>query len=61
VATEDLVWILEKMGVDTGIDMDRLIETGSFIEEHILKGQPVTSRVYNAMGAPKRTGNTFCR
>ena len=61
VATEDLVWILEKMGVDTGIDMDRLIETGSFIKEHILKGQPVTSRVYNAMGAPKRTGNTFCR
>jgi hydroxymethylglutaryl-CoA lyase len=35
IVTEDLVFLLESMGFDTGIDLDRLIETRRFLEEHL--------------------------
>ncbi|KAB2897355.1 MAG: hydroxymethylglutaryl-CoA lyase [Burkholderiaceae bacterium] len=31
VATEDLVYMLHGMGIDTGIDLDRLIDAGAYI------------------------------
>jgi hydroxymethylglutaryl-CoA lyase/(R)-citramalyl-CoA lyase len=42
IATEDLVYLLEGMGVDTGIDLDRLVETSHWLTEqlgHDLPGQ----------------------
>ena len=41
--TEDLVALLDEMGVQTGIDVDRLIETGQHAEEVI--GHPLRANV----------------
>jgi hydroxymethylglutaryl-CoA lyase/(R)-citramalyl-CoA lyase len=32
VATEDLVWLLEREGADTGVDLDALIRTSEWLE-----------------------------
>jgi isopropylmalate/homocitrate/citramalate synthase len=37
VATEDLVYLLNGLQIETGIDLDRLIETGWFICQHLGK------------------------
>jgi len=34
VASEDVVYMLHGMGVDTGIDLDRLVETGRWLSAH---------------------------
>ncbi|MFF0493685.1 hydroxymethylglutaryl-CoA lyase [Nocardia sp. NPDC004068] len=39
IATEDLVYALDRMGLDTGLDLDRLIETGRWLGEVL--GTPV--------------------
>lgn len=42
IATEDLVYLLENMGIDTGIDLDRLIACADWLAEqlgHELPGQ----------------------
>jgi isopropylmalate/homocitrate/citramalate synthase len=31
VATEDVVYLLDSMGVSTGVDLDRILETSRFI------------------------------
>jgi hydroxymethylglutaryl-CoA lyase len=43
LATEDIVYAFEEMGIPTGIDMDRLIDCGRFLEE--LLGLRLHSRV----------------
>ena len=50
LATEDLVYLLEGCGVDTGIDLDRLINTGRFICAQL--GRANQSRVGVAGGFP---------
>lgn len=35
VATEDVVYMLHGMGIDTGIDLDKLIDAGQFISQHL--------------------------
>ena len=35
VATEDVVYMLHGMGIETGIDMDRLIDAGLYISEYL--------------------------
>ncbi len=35
VATEDVVYMLHGMGIDTGIDLDKLIDAGKFISDHL--------------------------
>lgn len=47
VATEDLVYMLHGLGVDTGVDLKKLIEAGNFISEFIKK--PTASRVNRAL------------
>lgn len=49
VATEDLVWMFDRMGVETGIDLDRLI--GVAIDVAALPGAQVGGRVRDALGA----------
>jgi hydroxymethylglutaryl-CoA lyase len=46
VATEDLVYMLHGMGIETGIDLDRLIDAGSFICQSL--GRQTQSRVAQA-------------
>jgi hydroxymethylglutaryl-CoA lyase len=35
VATEDVVYMLHGMGIDTGINLDKLIDAGQFISDHL--------------------------
>ena len=53
VASEDLVFMLHGMGIATGIDLDRLIDAGQFISEHL--GRKPNSRVATAV-LNKRAG-----
>lgn len=46
VATEDLLYMLNGMGIETGVDLDRLIAAGAFICEKL--GRPTQSRVARA-------------
>ncbi|GAB3362616.1 MULTISPECIES: hydroxymethylglutaryl-CoA lyase [Giesbergeria] len=47
VATEDVVYMLHGMGIDTGIDLDKLIDAGSYISEFL--GRKSHSRVAVAL------------
>ncbi len=53
VATEDVVYLLHGMGIETGIDLDRLVDAGAFISEAL--GRPTGSRVARAL-LSKRAG-----
>ena len=53
VATEDVVFMLHGMGIETGIDLDKLIDAGQFISDSL--GRPNGSRVARAVLA-KRLG-----
>jgi hydroxymethylglutaryl-CoA lyase len=52
VATEDVVYLLHGMGIDTGLDLDQLVDTGAFISAAL--GRSTQSRVAKAILA-KRT------
>ena len=47
VATEDVVYMLHGMGIDTGINLDALIEAGQFISDHLQR--PSGSRAARAL------------
>jgi hydroxymethylglutaryl-CoA lyase len=47
VATEDVVYMLHGMGIETGIDLDALIDAGAFISDFL--GRPSGSRVARAL------------
>jgi hydroxymethylglutaryl-CoA lyase len=40
MATEDLVYMLEGMGMQTGVDLDRLIEAGNVAERVVQRALP---------------------
>ncbi len=54
VATEDVVYMLQGMGINTGIDLDALIDAGQYISDFL--GRPTQSRVAKALLA-KREGS----
>jgi hydroxymethylglutaryl-CoA lyase len=47
VATEDVVYMLHGMGIDTGIDLDALVDAGAEISRVL--GRPTASRVGKAL------------
>ena len=47
VATEDVVFMLHGMGIDTGIDLDRLVDAGAFISDFL--GRKPGSRAATAL------------
>ncbi len=47
VATEEVVYMLQGMGIETGIDLDKLIDAGVFISEAL--GRTTQSRVAKAL------------
>ncbi len=57
LATEDLVYLLDGMGVRTGVDLAGLVAASRFIERRV--GHPLVSRVYQAerRAALQRAGN----
>jgi isopropylmalate/homocitrate/citramalate synthase len=52
VATEDVVYMLQGMGVDTGVDLDRLVGIGQWICG--ILGKEPASRAGRALAAKKR-------
>ncbi|MEC3978099.1 hydroxymethylglutaryl-CoA lyase [Amycolatopsis sp. H20-H5] len=48
LATEDLVWMLDGLGVQHGVDLGALVETSVWMAERL--GRPSASRVVNALG-----------
>ena len=46
VATEDIVFMLERAGFDTGIDLGKMIETAKWIESEL--GHPISSNLARA-------------
>lgn len=56
VATEDVVYMLEGMGIKTGIDMDRLLAATN--EMSAVLGKPPVSRVASALNAKRRRAAT---
>ena len=49
VATEDVLYMLEGLGIETGVDMGKLIEAGRYICDFL--GRPTGSRVARALMA----------
>ncbi|GAA1035537.1 MULTISPECIES: hydroxymethylglutaryl-CoA lyase [Amycolatopsis] len=47
LATEDLVWLLEGLGVEHGVDLGKLVETSVWMAGQL--GRPSPSRVVNAL------------
>ena len=47
VATEDLLYLLEGLGVKTGVDFDAVVAAGRFVSEHL--GRPPVSKVSQAL------------
>ena len=50
VATEDVVYMLERAGFETGLDLGKLIETAEWLETAL--GHPVSSSLSKAGGFP---------
>jgi hydroxymethylglutaryl-CoA lyase len=47
LATEDLVWALDGLGIHTGVDLDALVQTSVWMAGH--RGRPSPSRVVKAL------------
>ncbi|WP_407565076.1 hydroxymethylglutaryl-CoA lyase [Streptomyces sp. 184] len=47
LATEDLVWMLQGLGVETGVDLDRLVATSVWMADRL--GRPSPSRTVTAL------------
>ncbi|MEN9865324.1 MAG: 3-hydroxy-3-methylglutaryl-CoA lyase [Pseudomonadota bacterium] len=53
VATEDVLYLMQGLGIATGVDLDKVVDAGQFISRHL--GRKSASRVGNALAA-KRAG-----
>lgn len=51
VATEDVVWLLQGMGIATGVDLDRVVDTAAWISAELER--PPASRVARAILAKR--------
>lgn len=48
LATEDLVWMCRGLGIETGVDLDKLVSTSVWMAHQL--GRPSPSRVVKALG-----------
>jgi hydroxymethylglutaryl-CoA lyase len=55
LATEDLVWALDGLGVETGVDLEALVETSQWMAGHL--GRPSSSRVVKALAGSSSAGS----
>ncbi|SNS11104.1 hydroxymethylglutaryl-CoA lyase [Noviherbaspirillum humi] len=51
VSTEDVLYMLRGLGIETGIDFDRVVDAGQFISSHL--GRKAVSRAGNAIAAKR--------
>lgn len=47
LATEDLVWALEGLGIEHGVDLNQLVTASTWMAEQL--GRPAPSRVVRAL------------
>jgi hydroxymethylglutaryl-CoA lyase len=52
LATEDLVWMLNGLGIEHGVDLDALVRTSTWMADQL--GRPSPSRVVTAIGGSSR-------
>ncbi len=55
LATEDLVWMLDGLGIEHGVNLDALVRTSVWMAGQL--GRPSPSRVVQALGGSSRTTN----
>jgi hydroxymethylglutaryl-CoA lyase len=48
LATEDLIWQLNGLGIETGVDLKKLVDTSVWMADRL--GRPSPSRVVRALG-----------
>jgi hydroxymethylglutaryl-CoA lyase len=53
VSSEDVLYMMQGLGVETGVDLDAVVDAGQFISQHL--GRQAVSRAGNAIAA-KRQG-----
>jgi hydroxymethylglutaryl-CoA lyase len=51
VSTEDVLYLMQGLGIKTGIDLDTVVDTGQFISQHL--GRRAVSRAGNAIAAKR--------
>jgi hydroxymethylglutaryl-CoA lyase len=51
VATEDVLYLMQGLGIQTGIDLDAVVDAGQFISQHL--GRKAVSRAGNAIAAAR--------
>lgn len=51
VATEDVLYLMQGLGIETGIDLPAVVDAGQFISRHLER--PAASRAGNAIAAGK--------
>ncbi len=56
LATEDLVYMLHSMGIETGVDLEQLIAAGQLAEQFL--GRPLPGRALQALNACANPGKT---
>jgi hydroxymethylglutaryl-CoA lyase len=57
VSTEDVLYMMNGLGIATGIDLDQVVDAGQFISRHL--GRKAASRAGNAIAA-KRANDSAC-
>ena len=55
VATEDVLWLLHGLGIETGVDLEAVAEIGSWISDTL--GRPNASRAGRALAARRARGH----
>lgn len=51
VASEDVLYLLQGLGIETGIDLNAVVDAGQFISQHL--GRKAVSRAGNAIAAKR--------
>jgi hydroxymethylglutaryl-CoA lyase len=53
VATEDVLYMMNGLGIETGVDLDQVVDAGQFISQHL--GRKAVSRAGNAITAKRNS------
>ena len=52
VSSEDVLYLMQGLGIETGIDLDAVVDAGQFISQHL--GRKAASRAGNAIAAKRK-------
>jgi hydroxymethylglutaryl-CoA lyase len=52
VSTEDVLYMMQGLGIETGIDLNAVVDAGQFISKHL--GRKAASRAGNAIAVKRQ-------